>query len=223
MNSNHKIKVAILDDELLFRNSFQALLSMEDDFQLVFSGNNGAEFLEYLKQKENKQPDILLVDIRMPVLNGIETVNHIKQKFPDIKCIALTVFDSSVFKGQMLHQGVVGYITKNNTPENVFHCIRQVHEKGYSFDDEMIEFIVKTKISDNEYPKVNPYLLSEREKEVLRLICKQYTNKEIADKLFISERTVEGHRNNMIAKTESKNIVGLILWGIKNQLVELNF
>lgn len=223
MDSNDKnIKVALLDDEVLFRNSFEALLSLENDFQLVFSGNNGEEFLTYLKEKENTHPDIVLVDIRMPKLNGIKTVNVLKKKYPKIKCIALTIFDSMVFKQQMIHQGVVGYITKNAMPDEVFNTIRQVNEKGFSFDSEMIQLIVQMKITGKEHQKANPYLLSEREKEVLKLIGKQYTNKEIANQLFISERTVEGHRNNMIAKTESKNIVGLILWGIKNQLVELN-
>ncbi|HTO36834.1 MAG TPA: response regulator transcription factor [Brumimicrobium sp.] len=222
MNTNKEhIKIAILDDEILFRNSFQSLLMMERDFQLVFSGNNGSEFLEYLKDKENIHPDIVLIDIRMPVLNGMDTNKILTKDYPAIKCIALTIFDSMIFKKQMLHHGVVGYITKNAMPDEVFNTIRQVNEKGFSFDSEMIQLIVQMKITGKEHQKANPYLLSEREKEVLKLIGKQYTNKEIANQLFISERTVEGHRNNMITKTASKNIIGLILWGINHQVVDL--
>lgn len=222
MNTNKEhIKIAILDDEKLFRNSFQSLLMMERDFQLVFSGNNGSEFLEYLKEKENIHPDIVLIDIRMPVLNGMDTNKILTKDYPAIKCIALTIFDSMIFKKQMLHHGVVGYITKNATPEEVFATIRQVQEKGFAFDAETIDSIVRMKMEEKNTQKINPYILSEREKEILVLICKQYSNKEIADRLNISERTVEGHRNKMIAKTASKNIIGLIIWGINHQIVDL--
>lgn len=222
MNPNkERIKIAILDDETLFRTSFHSLLMLERDLQLVFSGNNGTELLEYLNEKENILPDIVLMDIRMPILNGIDTNKILIKDHPSIKCIALTVFDSMIFKKQMLNQGVVGYITKNATPEEVFTTIRQVHEKGFAFDGETIDFIVRMKMEEKNSQKINPHILSEREKEILVLICKQYSNKEIADRLFISERTVEGHRNKMIAKTASKNIIGLILWGINHQVVDL--
>lgn len=217
------IKIAILDDETLFRKSFQTLLSLENDFQLVFSGSNGEELLEYLRLAENIHPDVVLVDVRMPVLNGIETIKLISEKYSKIHCVALTVFDSNIYKEQMINQGAVGYITKNAFPDVVFDTIRKVVEKGYYFDENMLDFIIKNRTNECKNQTLNPFILSQRESEILNLLGKQYSNKEIADKLFISERTVEGHRNSMLTKTNSKNIVELILWGIKNQIVALEF
>ncbi len=216
---NQKIKLAIVDNETLFRKSIVFLLNNEDDFEIVCDYSNGEEFISYLQNNEaEKHPEIVLLDIRIPVLNGVETFKVIAEKFPGIKVICLSSFDSDHFLELMVQQGISAYLIKNSQPEKVIRTIRSVSRHGIHFETDKINIILSTKRNDRFQKSAVPRL-SEREVEILTLICQQLGTKEIAEKLGISERTVEGHRKNMMKKTSSKNVVGLILWGIKNQMV----
>lgn len=212
------IKIAVIDDEVLFRKSIVFLLDSETDFEIVFDGNNGQEFIHHLKTNTaDKHPDIALMDIRMPVMNGIETSKLLLEDFPHVKIISLSSFDSDHFIELMVQHGACAYLAKNSQPEKVTHTIRSVYKNGVHFEMDKISIILNMK-RDDKTKKLTFSGLSDREIEVLHLICQEFSTKEIADKLCISERTVEGHRKNMMKKTNSKNVVGLILWGVKNQL-----
>jgi DNA-binding NarL/FixJ family response regulator len=214
-----KINIAIVDDELLFRKSIAFLLNREQQFDVVFDGSDGEELLDYLSNKRNVCPDIVLMDIRMPGLNGIQTSKILGSKYPHIKIIALSTFGSKHFIELMVQHGASAYLPTNSDPENVIYTIHQVYNKGVYFEPEMLNIILNLKRTGGAEDTSSFLVLSDREIEVLQLIFNQLSTKEIAGKLCISERTVEGHRKKMMKKTDSKNVVGLILWGIKNQLV----
>lgn len=214
-----KIKIALIDDEILFRKSIIFLLGKEENIEIVFDGKDGYELLDYLKKGENI-PDIVITDIRMPGLDGLDTTLKLTREYPDIKIIALTNFQSERFIDQMITYGVSSYILKDTEPEEVIYIINQVDRYGIYFNNAIMNIIVRTKRNDVE-KDASYYKLSEREAEILNMICNQKNTKEIADSLCLSERTVEGHRKKLLEKTESKNVVGLVLWAIRHHLYEI--
>lgn len=217
--NNKSIKVAIIDDEMLFRKSVVYLLNGEENIDVVYDGNNGMELLKYLNHSADL-PDIILVDIRMPILDGVETSKILNEQFPGIKIIVLTSFDTHRFIDQMIQFGASSYMIKSFSPEKVIETINKVYQEGIFFDSIVMNSIVAMKRNESTNEKVQ-VRLSEREIEILKLVKEQYSTKEIADKLFKSERTIEGHRKNMLEKTKSRNVVGLIIWGIKNNIIEI--
>lgn len=220
---NARIKLALLDDETIFRTSLKLLLqSRNKNFDFVFEGSNGDEFITYLKERDAVIPDILLLDIKMPDgKNGMETISYLSKKHDEIKVIVLSSITNSHCKEFMINKGVCGYLSKNASSNSLLHTIQEVHEKGISFEPEMIKYLVnKSKESNNRVVKSH-HQLSKREVEILRLLSRQLSNKQIAEKLYISERTVEGHRRSMMDKTESENVVGLILFALKEQIINI--
>lgn len=216
-----KIKIAIVDDEELFRKSLILLItSYNNKIEVVFDGSNGQEFIDYVTKEGSIIPDIVLMDIRMPQLNGIETTIQLNTLNPNISVIVLSSIVSSYCREFMLKNGVKGYLSKSSSPEEVLNAIQEVYKKGVSFDHEMIDFIVSQKYVSNRHLKTH-HQLSEREIEIIQLICSELTNKQIAQKLNLSERTIEGHRKNMIQKTNSTTIAGLILFAVREQLIQI--
>lgn len=212
------IKIAVVDDEMLFRKSLLLLLNREENFHIVFDGENGKDLIDYLETSGN-HPDIILLDIRMSVLNGIETSKIISEKFPDIKIVILSSLESERLVEQMICYGASAYLIKKSHPEMVIRTINQVYRTGIYFDSKMMNIIVNMKRINNNKSKGLFCELSNREIEILNLMCQQFNTKEIAEQLCLSERTVDGHRKRMLEKTNSKNSIGLILWGIKNQIL----
>jgi DNA-binding NarL/FixJ family response regulator len=210
-----EINLAIVDDEILFRKSILHILNREKNIKVVFDGDNGHDILDYLETHE-QHPNIILMDIRMPILDGVETAKIISDRFPNIKIVILSSINSGRFIESMIRYGASAYLLKNTLPQQVVHTINRVYEDGVYFRPEMMNILFNAKGTRSNSTS---HELSDREIEVLQLICKQYNTKEIADKLCISERTVEGHRLNMLEKTGSKNVVGLILWGIKKEIL----
>ena len=219
-----KIKIAIADDEQLFREGIRFLLSREPNFEVLFEANNGQEMVDFLKETTTL-PDIILMDLKMPVLNGVETTKIVQELFPLIKIITLSSYDGKSFIINMIDVGASSYLVKNTTPKTVIHTINEVFEKGFYYDEKVRE-ILNENINSFSGKKIRSHLdnnyFSKREIEVLELICKQYTTTEIADKLFLSPRTVEGHRTNLLIKTESKNVAGLVIYGIQKEIIELS-
>lgn len=213
-----QIKIAIVEDEHLVRKGFSLLLEKEKNLRVLFEGEDGDELIEYLDNNKN-HPDIVLMDIRMKRLNGIETTKIMSEKYPDIKTIILSSLKSNYLVEQLTFYGAAAYLAKNSNPKLVVETINRVYNNGISFDPDVMRIIVNMKNFKSD--KTNKLFsgLSDREIEILNLICNQYSTKEIADKLCLSERTVEGHRKRMLEKTDSKNMVGLIVWGIKNQVL----
>jgi DNA-binding NarL/FixJ family response regulator len=219
-----KIKILIADDEVLFRSGIAFLLQKEDNIEVVFEASTGTEIMHYLKTSNNKT-DIILMDLRMPELNGVEATKLITKDYPDIKIIALTSYDTKAFVVNMLKVGAVSYLVKNVTPAEVVKTINIVYNKGYHYNAEVLKLLHEEKfIPSAELSKEldEDLFLSAREKEVLRLLCFQYATDEIAAKLSISKRTIEGHRYNLLLKTRCKNVVGLLLYALQNKIINLD-
>nr|WP_315203866.1 response regulator transcription factor [uncultured Flavobacterium sp.] len=216
------IKIILVDDEVLFRKGISFLLTREKNIEVLFEASNGLELIEFLKG-DNPKPDIIITDLKMPFLNGIEATKIIRRDFPDIKIIALTSYDSKLFIANMVDVGAVSYLVKNTTPQELFKTINEVAEKGFYYSDYVMNIIQKDIVSNKKSKcSFDTNFITSREQEVLQLICKQKSTIEIGEKLFISPRTVEGHRNNLLLKTESKNIAGLVVFAIQNELVSLD-
>ena len=218
---NDAIKIVLVDDEVLFRKGISFLLQRESNIEIVFEASNGEELISYLNKTAAK-PDIIIMDLKMPVLNGVEATKIIRKIFPEIKIIALTSYDTKSFIANMIQVGAVAYLIKNTTPKALLHTIDQVAKKGFYYNENVLETIKETILSSKK-PKSNleTGFLSPREIEILQLICQQKTTAEIAEELFLSPRTVEGHRNNLLLKTESRNIAGLVVYAIQNEIAIL--
>jgi DNA-binding NarL/FixJ family response regulator len=218
-----KINIVIVDDEELFRKGIRFLLERESNFNISFEAKNGKELVHYIKTTE-EFPDIILMDLKMPEMNGVEATKVIHKAHPDIKIIALTSFGSKSFITNMIDVGASSYLLKNTSPKMVVRTINEVDKKGFYYDEKVLNIIHENIISSSGKrikSDLDKKLLSKREIDVLELICDQNTTSEIAEKLFISPRTVEGHRNNLLLKTQSKNVAGLVIYGIQKKLIEI--
>ncbi len=220
---NSKIKIVIADDEQLFRKGIRFLLERESNFEILFEAEDGQQLVDLLKESE-AIPDIILMDLKMPNLNGVEATKIIHKEYPDIKIIALTSYGGKSFIINMIDVGASSYLLKNTAPKEVVFTIKEVFEKGFYYDEDVMKMIHENLLSSNGKKirsDLDKKLLSKRELEVLELICAECTTNEIAEKLFISPRTVDGHRNNLLLKTGSKNVAGLVIYGVQKKLVEL--
>ena len=218
-----KINIVIVDDEQLFRSGIRFLLDREQEFNVIFEAENGKELVEFLSKTE-EFPDVILMDLKMPEMNGVEATKIIHKTHPDIKIIALTSYDGKSFITNMIDVGASSYLLKNTSPKMVVHTVNEVYDKGFYYDEKVLKIIHENIISSSGKrikSDLDKKLLSKREIDVLELICAQLTTAEIAEKLFISPRTVEGHRNNLLLKTQSKNVAGLVIYGIQKKLIEI--
>lgn len=219
------IRIALADDEVLFRKGIAFLLQRKKNIDIVFEASNGEELVSFLREnaKNGTNPDIIIIDLKMPILNGVEATKIIHEEFPEIKIIALTSYNTRSFIANMIDVGAASYLVKNTTPQELMTSINEVYANGFYYNDEVLQVIHEYIISPKKKVK-SRYLdeqLTNREIEVLKLICKQHSGAEIAEKLFLSTRTVEGHRNNLLRKTECKNMIGLIIYAINNEYVTL--
>ncbi|PAM93982.1 DNA-binding response regulator [Flavobacterium sp. IR1] len=215
------IKIALVDDEVLFRKGISFLLQREENIEIIFEASNGEELISNLKNNDLK-PDIIVMDLKMPILNGVEATKIIRKSYPEIKIIALTSYDTKAFIANMIQVGAVAYLIKNTTPKDLIHTINEVSRKGFYYSYTVLKTIQDTIISSKTNKgNLETGFLSPREIEILQLICQQKTTTEIADQLFLSPRTVEGHRNNLLLKTESRNIAGLVVYAIQNEIALL--
>lgn len=219
----NRIKIILVDDEILFRKGISFLLGREKNIEIIFEASNGDELISFLSSNKN-HPDIIIMDLKMPVINGVEATKIIHEEFPDLKIIALTSYDSKSFVANMIDVGAVSYLIKNATPQELLTTINEVASKGFYYTDYVMQ-IIQDNLLTNKKAKSNfdTNFLSSRELEVLKLICSQKSTVEIAEKLFISPRTVEGHRNNLLLKTESKNIAGLVVYAVQNDILMFDF
>jgi len=190
--------------------------------ELQFEADNGTALLEQLRAVD-ALPDILLLDLNMPDLNGVETAKVIQQEFPNLKYIVLSSHFSKMYILKMLELGAVAYLPKNATPEEMEHCMKEVVEKGFYYGPEVMEVIRKNMVSTSR-PQLSTSFnisLSAREKEVLQLICEELTTTEIGERLFISPRTVEGHRIKLLQKLDCRNTAGLVIAAMQKGLVDI--
>ena len=212
-----KIKITLVDDHALFRNGLKILLDTNKEFKVINEATNGKEFIETLN---SNMPDIVLMDISMPIMDGIEATEIAKQKYPDIKIIALSMFGEEEYYYKMINAGVKGFLLKNSEINEVIEAIKQVNIGNSFFSQELLYNVIKN-FKPHKEPIDDTAKLSKRELQVLEEICKGLSNHEIADNLFISKRTVDKHRANLLSKTSSKNTANLIMYAIKNKLVSV--
>lgn len=216
------ISIAIVDDQTLFIKGLRLLIDSFDNIQVLFDAKNGQDLLNQLDIQE---PQVILLDFQMPVMDGITALQIIKKKYPAIKVILLTMHDDEHLITHVIEQGANGYLLKNEEPEIVQQAIEAVVER----DSYLTNYVSKALfrgIQNKQSSKItlNKYLSKEltgREMEVLALVCKEYTNVEIAKALFLSPRTIEGHRKNILNKTGARNSAGLVIFAIKHGLIEL--
>jgi DNA-binding NarL/FixJ family response regulator len=203
------IKIAIADDHQLFRDGLKRLLLDEPDMEVIWSVNDGNQLLERL---HFNQPDVMLLDIQMPNLTGIESIPRIKTNFPSMGIIVLTMHNEKPYIKAVKELGVNGYLFKNTANEILTQAIRKVSEGGEYFPAEVLYILNQQTVED----VIN---LSKRELEVLSLIAQEYSNADIADKLFLSVETINTHRKNLLRKLDVRNTAGLVKTAIQLKLI----
>jgi len=211
------IKLALADDQALFRRGMAMLLRDMPDVQVVFECSNGEELLTGLKGNDI---DIVLLDLEMPVMDGMETMKRIRADHPSVKVIVLSMHHEEKFIVHLMELGANGYVVKTAEPDEIENAVRAVSTSGYHFSEMvsrvMLHGLVKKEKLKPTFSDTEP--LTERELEVLRLICQELTTTEIAGKLFLSPRTVEGHRNNILLKIGARNTAGIVVYAMSRGL-----
>lgn len=214
------IKLGIIDDHKIFRNGLKATLEDCEDFDLILEASNGKELVGLLT---DKVPDVLLMDIKMPEMDGIQTATYVHQHYKHVKILALSMFNEDKYIVDMMKAGASGYLLKNAEPEEIIEAISTVYHKGFYFNEHLSITLIKQLVV-NDSPEIanNKADLNEREIEVLKLVCQECSNQEIADRIFLSVRTVEGYRARLFEKTCSKNLVGLVIYAIKRGIINVS-
>ncbi|WP_312314721.1 response regulator transcription factor [Empedobacter brevis] len=219
-----KIKIAIIDDEQLIVEGIELLLANEEDFHVCLVSNNGNDFMENLgKLSADEFPDLALIDIQMKPMNGFELVEILKIKYPELKIIILSSYYKSSVLGYMVKLGISAFLSKGSDRKKFIEVINAVYENGYFFTTEDHQLLLAYMNSNLKKKTLFNFEneLSDREREVVRLICEQHTNAEIAEKLFLSPRTVESHRQRILEKVGAKNTVGIVVYAIVNDIYSL--
>lgn len=219
-----KINVVIVDDQALVRQGIKGLLEKNENIAVVKEASNGLEIINWFKEKPaDLEIDVVLMDMQMPELNGWDTTDFLIKKFPDLKILGLSSYNNESFVDRLIANGGRGYLLKTQEIEDVVQAIEEVIKIGYYFSsqvslNQISDFIKTRRIKPfYSYPR-----LTEREVNVLLLICKEKTTQQISQILFISNKTVETHRVNIMAKIGAKNMVGLAMYAIKHKLLEID-
>lgn len=209
------VNIIIVDDHEIFRNGLKMVLSKLKYAHVIAEASDGIEFIDIIRRTPT---DIVLMDIEMPNMNGIDATKLALKEFPNLKIIALTMFNDDDYIQSMMDAGVKGFLIKNINKDTLDRAIRAVSDGGNYFSEELFKFF--TKQVKKEDPQVKEELnFTKREKEILQLLVEGLSNKEIADILFVSERTIVGHKTNLLSKTGCKNTISLLSYAIKNKLV----
>lgn len=217
------INIAIAEDQVLFRKGIISLLNTFKDVNVCLEAGDGQELLDELSES-SEEIHICLIDLNMPVLNGIETMKQIRKLYPSIKNVILTIHEEEKYIHKLIEEGANAYLAKNTDPTELEKALHDIINQDFYFNEASIKAM-----HNNLQGKKNKSIhttsidLTRREKEILNLICQEFTSSEIAQKLFISDSTVNGHRNNLLLKIGCKNTAGLVLFAVKNELFDYNF
>jgi DNA-binding NarL/FixJ family response regulator len=213
------IKVAIADDHILFRTGVKTALSMKKDIKMIAEADNGMQLLNLLK---HTQPDVILLDIQMPILDGISTLPEIKKLYPEVKVIMLTMHNDHSMISRLMELGANAYLTKNSDSDVIYEAVKTVHQQEYFFNaltnKALIDGLRLKRQAENAQPA--DAKLSEKEVTILRLMCEEKSTKEIADMVDLSPRTVEAIRDKLKTKTGAKSMAGLVMYAVKSGIIE---
>jgi DNA-binding NarL/FixJ family response regulator len=213
-----KINIAIADDYKIFREGVKKCIAGDKALHVILEADNGEDLINSFG---NPLPDVIIMDLKMPIMDGMEATQIIRKKHPSIKVLVVTMYDDDKFIIHLMEIGANGYLLKNAEPDEIRKAIYSVHENGYYFNDLVNKALLKKLvIKANLKPSFKQDVdLTEREMEVLKLICEEKTATEIAKEIFLSPRSVEGIRQRLIDKIGVRNTAGLVMFAVKNQLV----
>ena len=217
------IRIALVDDHSLFRRGLKVLLSSRPDFEVVADAGSGGEFLAMLPAA---RPDVVFMDYDMPTMNGAETAERALAEYPDMKIITLSMFGDSAYYSRMMSSGAKGFLLKDSEFDEVVEAVETVYSGGTYFSSSLLESLSRSIRSaaaggDAADAVAESDRLSDREVEILVAICQGFSTQEIADRLFISKRTVDKHRANILEKSGCKNTASLVVYAIRHGIVEL--
>ncbi|MGZ3873663.1 MAG: response regulator [Mucilaginibacter sp.] len=208
---NDKILIAIIDDHTLFRNGVASLMREFEELEVVFEAENG-EQMQYMLGK-HALPQVILMDINMPVMDGYQATRWVTEKYPQIKVLALSMFEDDKAVIRMIKNGAGGYVLKESKPRELLEAIKSINEKGVFINDMVSGKLIRTVAQKDKMPD-----LSKKELEFLQLCCSELTYKEIAEQMFVSPRTVDNYRESLFLKLNIKTRTGLVLYAIKNEI-----
>ncbi len=208
------IKVVLADDHKIFRESLRKMLVSEGIAEVIAEAGNGMQLLELL---EEYNPDLVIMDISMPLLDGVETTKRALQKNPQLKILTLSSFGDEKYYFKMVEAGVKGFVIKSSGISELEQAITEIYEGGCWFSNELLRKVI---VNIGKAPSKD-LEVSDRELETLKLICDGFTNDQIAEKLHLSPETVKWHRNNLLSKTGCNNTAALVMYAIKNALIEI--
>jgi DNA-binding NarL/FixJ family response regulator len=216
-HNNKDYNLVIVDDHLLVANSLKSLIGMFSGFNVLYHAKNGLD-LQHKIHSESNLPDVILLDVNMPVMNGYETMEWLTKEYPDIKVLALSMDDDEQMVLKMLSRGANGYLLKDIHPETLRVALNEVLDKGYYHSEK-----VTAALLDSLKPKegTHTFLLKETELTFLQFACSELTYSEIADKMNVSPKTVDNYRNELFKKFKVKNRVGLVIYGLKKKLIKI--
>ncbi|MES2794441.1 MAG: response regulator transcription factor [Bacteroidota bacterium] len=218
MSDTKSIRIAIADDHALFRRGMASLLKTVPDFEVVLEASNGQELID---QIPDFSPDLVIMDLKMPILDGMKATEIIKTKWPNIKIIVISMLDEDQFVYKLMELGANGYLLKDTDTEEVETAIRTVLSEDYYYGP-FLNKIMHRRFLDKSRKKEanldNKIHFTERELEIIQLVCEGLTTVQIADKVCLSNRTVDGHRNSIMDKLGVKNTAGVVVYAVKNQL-----
>lgn len=215
----NKIKIAIADDYKIYRDGLKVGLSADENMEIIAEADNGEDLMKVL---ETNSPDIILMDLKMPIMDGMEATKLVRKKYPSIKVLVVSMYEDDKFIIHLMENGANGYLLKNAEPDEIIKSIYAVYENGYYFNDVVNKALLKKLVLKNNLkPSFNQNIdLTEREQEVLKMICDEKTAAEIAKEIFLSPRSVEGIRQRLIEKIGVRNTAGLVMFAVKNGLVD---
>lgn len=217
MSRETPIKIAIVDDHALFRKGLAEILSGFSNITLLFDAKNGKELLAAIADHK-EQPDICIVDINMPVMNGYETTRHIRSTYPKIKVLALSMYDNEFNIIKMLQHGANGYVLKDAEPDELYSALQAIKKEGFYHSDIITNTILKeSKVAENG----DIAELTKKELEFLKYTCTEMTYREIATKMGVSPRTIDGYRDSLFIKLNIRSRTGLVIYAIKWGLVSI--
>jgi len=215
------IKIILADDHRIFRKGLKSLLSEKENIEVLAEADNGDEALEAARKYK---PEIVVMDIAMPKMDGIEATRQIRERFPDTEVVVLSMHAKKAYIDQVLKAGAKGYVLKDSDEENLLSAIETVHNGGYYLDSPIADQVLSDYFSDKSKRDLKKQSdpLSERERQVLRLLAEGHSNQEVADTLYISRKTVENHRANIVRKTGIQGQVGLTKYAARIGLIDLD-